>query len=42
MMRGDLGKDFPRVLCENPGWNRVEVTGEKFQTAQTTYSESIL
>lgn len=36
MMRGDLGKDFPRVLHENPGWNRVEVTGEKFQTACRT------
>lgn len=39
----DLGKQFPRVLCENPGWKRVEVTGESSRSkAEPLNSESIL
>ena len=37
------GKEFPRVLRENPGWNRVEVTGESSRSkAEPLNSESIL
>lgn len=39
----DLGKQFPRVLRENPGWNRVEVTEESSRSkAEPLNSEPIL